>query len=205
MAGGNERILTCVYCGYEYPQATPTWGHSVLTEHIAKCEKHPMKAIAEENERLKAQLEQLQSKPSLGVVTGRVYLAPIKARCSAISKRPWIAQPQEYPGARVVVEGARHKDPITAATLVPIVSDGMSTYDAQFVAHAPEDIDALIREVEYMRARDKRWDAARMNVHLEVREELTPEEYEEQMTILRVRLHEAVDKIVNEEYNERVS
>ena len=37
------RVLTCVYCGHEYPQATPAWGHKVLTDHIRECPKHPMR------------------------------------------------------------------------------------------------------------------------------------------------------------------
>ena len=39
----NGRILTCVYCGHEYPQDTPAAGSQVLTEHIRVCEKHPMR------------------------------------------------------------------------------------------------------------------------------------------------------------------
>ena len=37
------RVLTCVYCGHEYPQETPAWGNEVLTEHIRACPKHPMR------------------------------------------------------------------------------------------------------------------------------------------------------------------
>jgi hypothetical protein len=37
------RVLTCVYCGHEYPQETPAWGNEVLTEHIRVCPKHPMR------------------------------------------------------------------------------------------------------------------------------------------------------------------
>lgn len=36
-------ILTCVYCGGEYPEGTPTWDDALLTAHIETCEKHPMK------------------------------------------------------------------------------------------------------------------------------------------------------------------
>ena len=47
----EKRVLTCVYCGQEYPQNTPAWGDKVLTDHIKSCEKHPMsklrKALAE--------------------------------------------------------------------------------------------------------------------------------------------------------------
>jgi hypothetical protein len=37
------RVLTCVYCGHEYPQETPAWGNEALTEHIRVCPKHPMR------------------------------------------------------------------------------------------------------------------------------------------------------------------
>ena len=43
---GNEergRILTCVYCGQQYPQDTPAWGDKILTDHIKVCEKHPLR------------------------------------------------------------------------------------------------------------------------------------------------------------------
>lgn len=37
------RILTCVYCGMEYPQGTPASGDKVLTDHIKVCERHPLR------------------------------------------------------------------------------------------------------------------------------------------------------------------
>lgn len=49
----NSRILTCVYCGHEYPQNTPAHGDKVLTEHIAVCEKHPMRTVIEQRDRLR--------------------------------------------------------------------------------------------------------------------------------------------------------
>jgi len=39
----ESRVLTCVYCGHEYPQETPAWGNEVLTEHIKVCTNHPMR------------------------------------------------------------------------------------------------------------------------------------------------------------------
>ena len=41
--GGGGRVLTCVYCGHQYPQGTPPWGSRVLTDHIKTCEKHPLR------------------------------------------------------------------------------------------------------------------------------------------------------------------
>ena len=36
-------ILTCVYCGMEYPEGTPPAKAQILTDHIKVCEKHPMR------------------------------------------------------------------------------------------------------------------------------------------------------------------
>ena len=41
--GKGGRVLTCVYCGHEYPQDTPAAGSEVLTEHIKVCGRHPMR------------------------------------------------------------------------------------------------------------------------------------------------------------------
>ena len=51
-----DRVLTCVYCGHQYPQETPAWGDKVLTDHITQCEKHPMRAVIVEREKLLAAL-----------------------------------------------------------------------------------------------------------------------------------------------------
>lgn len=39
----DGRILTCVYCGHEYLQDTPARGTDILTEHIKRRPKHPMR------------------------------------------------------------------------------------------------------------------------------------------------------------------
>jgi len=49
-------VLTCVYCGHEYPQDTPAWGSQVLTDHIKVCEKHPMRKLEEDNKTLRKAL-----------------------------------------------------------------------------------------------------------------------------------------------------
>ena len=41
----NDRIVTCAYCGQEYPDGTPTSQNEALTEHIKNCEKHPMRDL----------------------------------------------------------------------------------------------------------------------------------------------------------------
>ena len=49
----NQVVLTCVYCGHAYPPGTPAAMHPLLTEHIARCDKHPMKAVVDERDRLR--------------------------------------------------------------------------------------------------------------------------------------------------------
>lgn len=41
----TKKLLTCVYCGHEYPEGTPSSQSQILTDHIAQCEKHPMKVL----------------------------------------------------------------------------------------------------------------------------------------------------------------
>jgi hypothetical protein len=39
----NEtQVLTCVYCGHQYPPGTPASNHTSLSSHIRVCEKHPL-------------------------------------------------------------------------------------------------------------------------------------------------------------------
>lgn len=44
----QHRILTCVYCGHQYPQGTPPASAEVLTEHIKSCPEHPMRKLQEQ-------------------------------------------------------------------------------------------------------------------------------------------------------------
>jgi len=49
-------VLTCVYCGTEYPQNTPAWGSQILTDHIKICPKHPMRNLEVANANLRSAL-----------------------------------------------------------------------------------------------------------------------------------------------------
>lgn len=48
------KIVTCAFCGEQYPRGTPAHTADVLAEHIVKCERHPMKAMADRNALLEA-------------------------------------------------------------------------------------------------------------------------------------------------------
>lgn len=52
----SGRVLTCVYCGQEYPQDTPAWGNGILTEHIRVCPLHPMRKAEKDITLLRAAL-----------------------------------------------------------------------------------------------------------------------------------------------------
>jgi hypothetical protein len=52
----SDPIVTCVYCGHEYPNGTPAAKHELLTEHIKVCEKHPMREAEKKIEKLRAAL-----------------------------------------------------------------------------------------------------------------------------------------------------
>ena len=54
-----NRVVTCVYCGHEYPDGTPTAKHDLLTAHIKACEKHPMRDAEARIERLRKALSGL--------------------------------------------------------------------------------------------------------------------------------------------------
>lgn len=73
-------ILTCVYCGHEYPQDTPAWGNEVLTEHIKVCAKHPMRKLEEQNKKMRAALIGLvgaETKEELDVMEAAIRLMQI--------------------------------------------------------------------------------------------------------------------------------
>jgi hypothetical protein len=58
MAENDGRVLTCVYCGQEYPQDTPAWGAQVLTDHIKVCPMHPMRQAEADIATLRKTLQQ---------------------------------------------------------------------------------------------------------------------------------------------------
>jgi hypothetical protein len=46
----NERVVTCVFCGHEYPPGTPQSNHEALKAHVADCEQHPAAAFNRERD-----------------------------------------------------------------------------------------------------------------------------------------------------------
>ena len=55
----ENRIITCVYCGLEYPKQTPTSGAKILKEHIRVCKKHPMREAEDKIVKLRSALSGL--------------------------------------------------------------------------------------------------------------------------------------------------
>jgi len=54
-------VVTCVYCGHEYPDGTPASQHERLTAHIRVCDKHPMRPLESENAQLKERVKELEA------------------------------------------------------------------------------------------------------------------------------------------------
>jgi hypothetical protein len=75
----GNRILTCIYCGHEYPQDTPAWGDQILTDHIKVCEKHPMRKLEADKNKLREALVRLvgsDDRQELENMKGTISLLP---------------------------------------------------------------------------------------------------------------------------------
>lgn len=84
----DGRVLTCVYCGQEYPQDTPAHGSAVLTEHIKVCDKHPMRGAERDLALLRSALVGLvgvDTEDELRMMEIVVRLAPAPEKDKAAS------------------------------------------------------------------------------------------------------------------------
>ncbi len=84
----NSRVLTCVYCGHQYPQDTPAAGSEVLTEHIKVCERHPLRKAEADVALLRAALVGLigsDSKDELLSMEAMMRLLPAPEEDKAVT------------------------------------------------------------------------------------------------------------------------
>jgi hypothetical protein len=84
----NIKILTCVYCGHEYPQDTPAHGNQVLTEHIKVCDRHPMRKAESDIAMLRSALVGLigaDTEPELRQMEATIRLLPASEADKAVS------------------------------------------------------------------------------------------------------------------------
>jgi hypothetical protein len=84
----DGRILTCVYCGHEYPQETPAHGDGVLTAHIKACKSHPMRKAEQDVALLRSALVGLvgaDSAEELRQMEVNIRLLPAPAEDKAVS------------------------------------------------------------------------------------------------------------------------
>jgi len=75
----SPSVVTCVYCGHEYPDGTPTAKHDLLTAHIKVCEKHPMRKAEARIERLRKALSELigaETKEELEAMEAAMRMMP---------------------------------------------------------------------------------------------------------------------------------
>jgi len=54
----DSRVITCAFCGHEYPPGTPTSNNEALVKHVRVCTKHP---IGLENRGLETEIEKLSA------------------------------------------------------------------------------------------------------------------------------------------------
>lgn len=83
VAENDGRVLTCVYCGQEYPQDTPAWGAQVLTDHIKVCPMHPMRQAEADIATLRKTLQQSVAERDAAQAEVRMLreeIATVKAR-----------------------------------------------------------------------------------------------------------------------------
>lgn len=64
-------VLTCAFCGEEYPADTPPSQHDALTAHVRVCVRHPMRAVEQERDALAARVTALEH--ALDIETLRQY------------------------------------------------------------------------------------------------------------------------------------
>ena len=75
----SPSVVTCVYCGHEYPDGTPTAKHDLLTAHIKVCENHPMREAEARIERLRKALAGLigaETKEELEAMEAAMRMMP---------------------------------------------------------------------------------------------------------------------------------
>jgi hypothetical protein len=70
-----KNILTCVYCGHQYPEGTPPAHSQILTDHIKVCEKHPMRDAEAKIRQLRSALTE-NSRVALVVVQALLDTLP---------------------------------------------------------------------------------------------------------------------------------
>lgn len=147
----NGRILTCVYCGHEYPQGTLAAGSEVLTGHIKVCERQPVRKAEADIAVLRSALVGLigaDSEQKLRQMEAILRLLPAPESDKAI----WINALHALLATRPAEAGAQETDSIHAALAIEKVKGAVSknnemqggTEVGSAEWHAHETIDDLL-------------------------------------------------------------
>lgn len=84
-----SNVLTCVYCGHQYPDGTPAAKHEALTEHIQTCEAHPLAAMTRRHARLREALFRIAGVPQAASRDEQhAYLDAVKVELEKFSADP---------------------------------------------------------------------------------------------------------------------
>jgi len=92
----EARIVTCVYCGHEYPTGTPATQNEALGAHIQECEKHPLAAMRSEREVLREKVKVLREavrELAHGKHSGRDFANQVLADTGLLEDNRWPTSP----------------------------------------------------------------------------------------------------------------
>lgn len=69
LTAGPDKVLRCAFCGFAYPDGTPTHKHESLAAHVRVCTKHP---VGKELRALRADLARVEGERdvALKAITG---------------------------------------------------------------------------------------------------------------------------------------
>lgn len=74
-----HRVVTCIYCGKEYPGGTPTSQDQRLTQHIKVCKKHPLRNAERRNQNLSQSLVEAKLDRDRAVLEAREIIKNVGA------------------------------------------------------------------------------------------------------------------------------
>lgn len=73
-----HRVVTCIYCGKEYPGGTPASQDQRLTQHIKVCEKHPLRNAERRNQNLSQSLVEAKLERDRAVLEAKAIIENAK-------------------------------------------------------------------------------------------------------------------------------
>jgi len=76
----HQRVVSCVYCGKQYEDGTPTSQDHRLTQHIKVCEKHPLRNAEKRNQDLTQSLTDARLERDQAVLEAKALITNISRK-----------------------------------------------------------------------------------------------------------------------------